>query len=236
MIEKKAQYTTMEDSGLSESGARIFVSAKMRDYWRKVFGEKKASGRDDINYSELRNDDLNKIIAKEFLDSSGKIVRRFPLKNPQSPDSYAELRQLKGTTMFFVSGFDSGTISLFSLQSGYKRQKKEDRSPGIESALEKDSVTGLDIYISITARKKWREEFLQSESPIRNAELNKIIAKEFSSSKVVRKFPFIGSKSIKNQYAEIRKMANLPQYFVSGVKGGKIIIFTIQSTIKSGKK
>jgi hypothetical protein len=233
MLTKLAE---LENSGLKDplTGFDIYISTKVRKFWRQTF----------VEFSKTRNEELNRVIAKKFSEMD-KVARKIPLKNSsdvEMKNEWAEIRNLKGTTQFFVSGVRSGVISVFTVQTGWKRQpgsksggsSKEQRQTGY-----RDPVTGFEIYIMLTVRKKWRERFPET-AKMRNEDLNKIIAKEFvdSTDNVIKKLKLFASAdtSLQREWAEIRKLKSHELYFISGAKEGKIYIFSIQTSYMKGKK
>jgi hypothetical protein len=229
---------SIESSGIKDpaSGYEIWVSVTIRKFWRETYSTP------DQDFSKMRNADLNQVIARKFSDSSDKVTRRFPLKDSQNfPEEFAELRNMRGTTMFFVSGVKDGRIVIFSIQSAYKKEKGYKKTDIHEKTSVQDPLSGAEIVTTVGVRRKWRE-MIGSKDPsgaiIRNKELSQVIAQEFASSRRIRKFPLKLSSDIKmeREYAELRRMESYPFYFISGVKGGKIYIFGIQSEILTGKK
>lgn len=92
-----------------------------------------------------------------------------------------------------------------------------------ESGLS-DSATGRKIRVSVTVRKLYRE--IEQYQGLRNAKLNQIIAKDFSSqgSQVLHHFRL--TKGSKKEVGEIRGSADI--YYISALRDGYIDILTMQ--------
>jgi hypothetical protein len=105
--------TMITDPG---TGSKIRVSTTTRKMYRHIFrGEE---------HESMRNARLNEIIAKDFADSSGKIVHHFRLGKVGDPDrSVAEIRNKNGSAMFFISIDRGSYIDVLTLQSAWKSPK-----------------------------------------------------------------------------------------------------------------
>lgn len=87
-----------------------------------------------------------------------------------------------------------------------------------------DGATGRKIRVSSTARKIYRE--IEAYQGFRNAKLNQVIAKDFTTqgSNILHHFRL--TKTGKKEIGEIRGSTEI--YYVSAIRGNTIDILTVQ--------
>jgi hypothetical protein len=111
----------MEETGISDSatGLPIYISTTTRLKYRYIY-----RNNPELGYSSMRNARLNEIIAKDFVNSSGKVVHHFKLgKKGEEDRGTGEIRNRNGTVMFFISAIKDGQINILTLQSAWKSPK-----------------------------------------------------------------------------------------------------------------
>ena len=108
-----------EDSGMTDprTGLQIYVTTTVRKKYREYFSEVKSLKYNREIYSDLRNNELNQIIAQDFA-ASAEGVRHYFLANSSDiatrKRQWIEIRQVhsKRPFIFFLAIIGSGYINL----------------------------------------------------------------------------------------------------------------------------
>lgn len=100
------------------------------------------------------------------------------------------------------------------------------KNSGLEETKITDPKTGKDIFVSTTARLVFRKYWPDKFGFMRNANLNEIIAKNFSSQHDVVHYFWIDKT--KRIIAEIRQ-GDSGFFYISAIRDNRIDIITIQS-------
>ena len=121
----------LEQTSVSDPvhGKPIKISTTLRLLYRKIYND--PNWRD---FTKMRNETLNEIIAQDFASSSGKIMHYFALGkiNDQQRD-LGEIRNMmidgRGIARFYVSAIRDDSVDVISIQSRWIKTKfrsKED--------------------------------------------------------------------------------------------------------------
>lgn len=111
--------SALEDTTISDpnSGKIIRISTSTRIYFRRAFPD----------YSHVRNERLNLVIAKEFAKASSKVLHYFPLKKGtgKSSDGISEdMAQIRGNKNYFFIGIVRGSnIDVIAVQTSWLKPR-----------------------------------------------------------------------------------------------------------------
>jgi len=121
-----------EDSGLTDprTGLPIYVTTTVRKKYRQYFSQEKAesvAGRDI--YSDLRNSELNQIIAQDFAASADNVRHHFLARSSDLASrkrNWIEIRKVysRRAFHFFLSVIGSGQITIIGTTTRYMQPTK----------------------------------------------------------------------------------------------------------------
>ena len=121
-----------EDSGMTDprTGLPIYVTTTVRKKYRQYFSQEKAdsvTGRDV--YSDLRNSELNQIIAQDFAASADNVRHHFLAKSSDLVSrkrNWIEIRKVysRRAFHFFLSVISSGHITIIGTTTRYMQPTK----------------------------------------------------------------------------------------------------------------
>lgn len=120
-----------EDSGMTDprTGLQIYVTTTVRKKYREYFSEAKSLKHNREVYSDLRNNELNQIIAQDFA-ASAEGVRHYFLANSSDiatrKRQWIEIRQVhsKRPFIFFLAIIGSGYINLIGTTTRFIQPRK----------------------------------------------------------------------------------------------------------------
>lgn len=121
----------LEDTGITDQvhGKPIRVSTTVRMIYRKTWNNPEFR-----DFSSMRNTTLNEIIARDFVNSSDKVIHYFALGriNDQQRD-LGEIRNLSidgtGLFKFFISAVRDGSVDILTIQSKYIKPVDKNGKP-----------------------------------------------------------------------------------------------------------
>jgi hypothetical protein len=128
MIKKGGlEETTQTDSVW---GRPVRISTTVRKAYRKIYAGT------DLGLESMRNAQLNELIAKDFINSSGRVVHYFRLGSKDDEDrEWAEIRNMvkggRGLFQFYVSAIRSGSVDVLAIQGKYIKTKFRKTPQGI---------------------------------------------------------------------------------------------------------
>lgn len=135
-----------------ETGATIRVSTTTRKKYRHIFRGT------DIEF--MRNNQINYLIAKDFADSAGKVVHHFKLgQSVDEERAVAEIRNKKGSAMFFISVQRGEFIDILTIQSAWKSPKYTESRGITKKNSYANSTKSIDY--SRLKRRFWRSEMFK---------------------------------------------------------------------------
>lgn len=94
------------------TGKIIRISTTTRLAYRYIY-----RSEPDIPY--MRNDKLNEMIARDYIDSAEKVVHHFKLRD----GNVGEIRNRKGTVRFFISKISNEGVDILTLQNAWLSPK-----------------------------------------------------------------------------------------------------------------
>mgnify|MGYP001495417162 CR=1 FL=1 len=120
-----------EDSGLTDprTGLPIYVTTTVRKKYRQYFSEEKAFSMNRDVYSDLRNSQLNQIIAQDFAASADNVRHHFLAKSSDVASrkrNWIEIRKVysRRAFHFFLSVISSGQITIIGTTTRYIQPTK----------------------------------------------------------------------------------------------------------------
>ena len=133
----------MEPAGITDprTGLPIKISITTRKKYRQYWSGQELAGRGDANYSRMdwssmRNKDLNEIIASDFAASKDNLVHMFKSnKAPEDSPEWIEIRLAQGGGVsklpfnLFLAVIRSQSIDIITVTTGYKKPRKPRLSP-----------------------------------------------------------------------------------------------------------
>jgi hypothetical protein len=133
----------MEPAGITDSrtGLPIRVSITTRKKYRQYWSGQQLPGRGDAGYSRMdwssmRNKDLNQIIASDFVASKDNVVHMFKSnKTPEDSPEWIEIRLAQGGGAsklpfnLFLAVIRGQSIDIITVTTGYKKPRKPRLSP-----------------------------------------------------------------------------------------------------------
>ena len=121
-----------EDSGMTDprTGFPIYVTTTVRKKYREYFSDERAEKYDREIYSDIRNSQLNQIIAQDFAGSDNGVEHYF-LANSSDVASrkrnWIEVRKVYTSTRpfnFFLSVVGSSYITIIGTTTRYIKPRK----------------------------------------------------------------------------------------------------------------
>jgi hypothetical protein len=121
-----------EEGGVNDprTGLPIYVTTTVRKKYREYFSEEKSLKYDRELYSDLRNQQLNQIIAQDFASSANGVVHHF-LANSSDVASgkrhWIEIRKvytMRRPFNIFLSIIGSSHITIIGVTTSYFKPKK----------------------------------------------------------------------------------------------------------------
>jgi hypothetical protein len=121
-----------EDSGLTDprTGFPIYITTTVRKKYREYFSESKAHDFNREIYEDLRNSELNQIIAQDFAASSDNVRHHFLAKSSDLVSrkrNWIEIRQVfaKGRPFHhFLGLIGPGYITIIGTITNYNKPRK----------------------------------------------------------------------------------------------------------------
>ena len=120
-----------EETGITDprTGLKIYVTTTVRKKYREYFSESKALEHGRDIYSDLRNRELNEIIAQDFAASADG-VRHYFLANTSDITSkkrqWIEVRQVHSPRpfIFFLALVGSGYVNIIGTTTKFNKPRK----------------------------------------------------------------------------------------------------------------